>query len=150
MPEARSDNPRQPKGGLSMSEPAQGSEMKQEPVAASSGVPPADVQEGKTFAVLSYVIGLIGLPFFLVPLIMRKNEFALYHAKQCLIIWLAAIVISLVNVIPCLGQIVWVVAMVALLVFNIMGLLNATKGEAKPLPLIGKFAEEWFKGITKV
>jgi uncharacterized membrane protein len=31
-----------------------------------------------------------------------------------------------------------------------MGLINASKGEAKELPVIGKYAEEWFKGIQKV
>ncbi|NQT92531.1 MAG: hypothetical protein HQ559_07205, partial [Lentisphaerae bacterium] len=44
-----------------------------------------DVEEGKAFAVLSYALGIVGIPFFLVPLIMRNNEFSLFHAKQCLL-----------------------------------------------------------------
>ncbi len=135
-----------------MTEQSQGPEVKQEPAAEApvAAASPQDMEQGKTFAILSYVIGFIGLPFFLVPLITRKNEFALYHAKQCLMLWLAAIAVSFVNIVPCLGQIVWLVAIVALLVFNVLGLINATKGEAKPLPLIGKWGEEWFKGITKI
>lgn len=104
-----------------------------------------EVEEGKVFAILSYVIPV----FVLVPLIQRNNEFSLYHAKQCLIIWLIAIVSSLVNVIPCLGQIVWLVVWVALIVFGVMGLINAVKGRMKPLPLIGKWGEDWFKGLKK-
>jgi hypothetical protein len=30
-----------------------------------------------------------------------------------------------------------------------MGLIAAVKGEMKPIPLIGKFAEDWFKGIKR-
>jgi hypothetical protein len=42
------------------------------------------------------------------------------------------------------------VAGIALLVFCIMGLISATKGEVKPVPIIGKWGEEWFEGIKKV
>jgi uncharacterized membrane protein len=116
------------------------------PPSATSPVDAKEVEEGKVFAILSYVI-----PFFvLVPLIQRNNAFSLYHAKQCLIIWLIAIAASIVGVIPCLGWIVCLVVWVALLVFSVMGLINAVKGLAKPLPLIGKWGEEWFKGLKKV
>ena len=56
----------------------------QEPTAAqpATGAPlPKDVEEGRTFAILSYALSFISIPFFLVPLIMRNNEFSLYHAK---------------------------------------------------------------------
>lgn len=118
-----------------------------EPEPAGSG---QEVEEGKVFAVLSYALNFVGIPFFLVPLIMRNNEFSLYHAKQSLLIWLAALVTGLVNVIPCLGQIVWLVAVIFLAVLNIMGLINASKSIQKPVPLIGQWAEDWFKGLRKV
>lgn len=109
-----------------------------------------EVEAGKAFSVLSYVLNFLGLPFFLLPLIQRNNAYSLFHAKQCLMVWLSALILSALNVIPCLGQIAFVVGLVALQVFNIIGLINATKGEAKPLPVIGKWGEDWFKGITKV
>jgi uncharacterized membrane protein len=130
-------------------EPAAPAAEAAEAPAESAGGGDKEVEEGKVFAILSYVLNLVGLPFFLVPLIMRNNEFSLYHAKQCLLIWLAAIVIALVNVIPCLGQIVYLAVCVFLLVLDIIGLVNATKAEAKPIPVIGKWAEDWFKGIKK-
>ena len=120
-------------------------------------VPPApvstEVEEGKTFAILSYALGLIGLPFFLIPLIMRNNEFSLYHAKQCLLLWLAGLVVSVIGsvlMIVCIGIVILTAGWVFLLVLDIMGLANAIKGEQKPLPLIGKYADEWFKGLKKV
>ena len=123
-------------------------------------IPPAapdpmskDVEEGRVFAILSYALGLIGLPFFLVPLIMRNNEFSLYHAKQCLVLWLAGIAVSVVSVplmVVCVGLILLPAAMIFLVVLDVMGLIAAVKGEQKPVPLLGKFGEEWFKGLIKI
>ena len=49
----------------------------------------------------------------------------------------------------CIGAILMPLSGVFLLVLNIMGLISATKLEQKPLPLIGKWGEDWFKGIQK-
>lgn len=111
-----------------------------------------EIEEGKVFAVLSYVLSFVGLPFFLVPLIMRNNEFSLYHAKQCLQLWLAGIVLSAISApltVVCIGAILWPVGAVILVVLSIMGVINASKGELVPVPMIGKLAVDWFKGIKK-
>lgn len=111
-----------------------------------------EIEEGKAMAVLSYVLSLAGLPFFIIPLIMRNNDFALYHAKQCLMIWIVGIVGSAIGgilTVICIGVIVLLAVGIYLLVITIMGIINSAKGEAIPLPLIGSYAEEWFKGITK-
>lgn len=123
-----------------------------EEVAAPSPVVTQDMQEGKLFAILSYALSLIGLPFFLVPLIMRNNEFSLYHAKQCLILWLGGIAVSVVGGILsaiCIGVVILLAGWIFLLVLNIIGLINSVKGLQKPLPLIGKWGEDWFKGLQK-
>jgi uncharacterized membrane protein len=122
-----------------------------QPAAASTL--PKEVEEGRTFAILSYALSLIALPFFLVPLIMRNNEFSLYHAKQCLLLWLAGIVVSVAAaplMLICVGVILVPAAGIFLLVLGIMGLINAIKGEQKPVPLVGKYADDWFKGLKKV
>ena len=115
--------------------------------------PTDEVEQGKAFAILSYALNFVGLPFFVVPLIMRNNAFSLFHAKQSLLIWLAGIVVSIIAV-PlaaiCIGVVLVPAAVAFLLVLNILGLINACKGEIKVVPLIGKWAEQWFKGITKV
>lgn len=110
-----------------------------------------EVEEGKAFAVLSYALFFV--PFFLIPLIMRNNDFSLYHAKQCLLLWIAGAAGSMVCSIlsmACIGLLMFPILFVACLVFTIMGLMTASKGEVKPLPVIGKYAEDWFKGIRKV
>ncbi len=112
-----------------------------------------EFEEGKIFAILSYVLSLVGIPFFLIPLIMRNNEYALYHAKQCLMLCIAGIILFTISA-PlcaiCIGFILLPAAGIFLLVLTIMGLINATKPELKPIPLLGKLADNWFKGIKKV
>lgn len=123
------------------------------PAGAEPALTPQEIEEGKVFAILSYALSIIGLPFFLVPLIMRNNEFSLYHAKQCLMIWLAGIAVGIAGGILtfiCIGPIVWIVGYIFLLVISIIGLINAAQGQMKPLPLIGKWGEDWFKGLKKV
>jgi len=123
------------------------------PEAPAGGGASKDVEEGKVFAILTYALSFVGLPFFLVPLIMRNNDFSLYHAKQCLILWLAGVVGSVLSSIlmaVCIGAILLPIVLVFCLVLNIIGLINAVKAETKPLPLIGKWGEDWFKGIRKV
>ena len=111
-----------------------------------------EVEEGKAFAILSYALSLIGLPFFLIPLIMRNNDFSLYHAKQTMMIWLVGIagaVVSGILSFICVGVILGVVLAIGLLVLTIMGLINAAQGQQKPVPIIGQWGEDWFKGLVK-
>jgi uncharacterized membrane protein len=98
------------------------------------GIPdPQDVEKNKVMAILAYII-------FFIPLIAaRESKFAMYHANQGLVLFLAAVVINIVGgIIPFIG---WFVILpfgwIAVLVFAIIGIINASKGEVKPLPLIG-------------
>lgn len=112
-----------------------------------------EIEEGKTFAILSYALSILSLPFFLVPLIMRNNEFSLYHAKQCLIIWLGGIAVGVIGSLlmaVCIGIVLLPAGFIFLLVIDVMGLMNAINGRAKPVPVLGKWGENWFKGVTKV
>ena len=123
-----------------------------EGAASTSPEDARDIEEGKVFAILSYVLTFICIPFFLLPLILRNNRFSLYHAKQCLMLWLAGIVLSAISVpltVICIGVILLPIAGVFLVVLNIMGLINAVKEEQKPIPVIGKWGEDWFKGLQK-
>ena len=129
----------------------------QEPTAAqpATGAPlPKDVEEGRTFAILSYALSFISIPFFLVPLIMRNNEFSLYHSKQCLMLALCGIVIGILGTILtpvfCIGIVLMLAGSIFILVLCIIGLIGSVKGEQKPLPVIGKYADDWFKGLKKI
>jgi len=110
------------------------------PVAGGGGgVDPADVEKNKIFAVLAY-IGIL----FLVPLLAAKDsKFARYHTNQGVILFLCAvagwIVAMVLSFIPFVGCLAWPTVAICLLVFMVMGIINAAGGQCKPLPLIGQF-----------
>ena len=114
---------------------------------------PPEVAEGQTFAILTYALSLTLLPFFFLPLILRNNSFSLYHAKQSLVLWILGIVSLYVGsllMVFCVGVAIIAATSVLLIVLNIVGLIHAIKGEQKPLPLVGEWAEAWFRGIRKI
>ena len=101
------------------------------------------IEEGKVWAIIGYLWIL-----FLVPLLAKKdNKFALYHAKQGLILFIAEIVIWVVAFILMFIRFVgWAIAAIlwiAILVLFIIGIVNAATGKYKALPLIGQIAEKW-------
>ena len=68
-------------------------------------------------------------------------------------IWLAGIIlgaVSAVLTVICIGPIIGLVGGLLLLVLNIMGLIQTINGKAEPLPLLGPYAVNWFKGLTTV
>lgn len=97
---------------------------------------PADIENNKVMAVLSY-IGIL----FLVPLLAAKeSKFARFHVNQGLVLFLAGIVSSVVAVVPLIGVILSAVCSIFLTVLMILGIINAATGKAKELPLIGKIS----------
>ena len=109
-----------------------------------------DAQDGKVIALLSYIFGIVAL----VPLIQRNNAFALYHAKQVLILFIAAIAASIALmivgfVLPASVSLILSFAfMLAMVGLVIIGVLNSWNCRARPLPIIGAFGERFFGGIT--
>jgi uncharacterized membrane protein len=115
-------------------------------------IPAEEVAAGKTIALLSYILSLIGLPFWLYPIIVRDNEFSLYHAKQCFMMWIASAVlytVASILTLVAIGCLIYPVALVMGIVWIIKGIINTNNGQAIPLPIIGKWAVDLFKGITK-
>ena len=93
----------------------------------TSQMDPADIEQNKVFAILSYFWIL-----WLIPLLAAKeSKFARFHANQGLVLFIASIICGIV---PILG---WLLSIVVL-VFAIMGIVSAVQGQAKDLPLIGK------------
>lgn len=94
---------------------------------------PNDIEQNKSVAALGYIL-------FLIPMIgTRNSQYAQFHANQgllvqvlMLVIWLVVLLIPivLVNLIAQLLNIICVV-------WIVLGILHAIRGEAKPLPLIG-------------
>lgn len=104
----------------------------------------------KTLALVSYIT-LIG---WLVAFFSSKDNrdpLVKYHLKQsfglCIVGIIFNVVFSvLIRIIPVLSYLFLIIALI-LFVFLIIGILNANKGENKPLPVIGKMFEDKFDFI---
>lgn len=123
--------------------------------AKDEAVSAKEAEDGKIFALLCYIIMI----FSIVPIIQRDNAFSLYHAKQGLILLIAAIVgnIALTIVwivlgivgLDIVGTILSLAFMVAVIALIVIGAMNAWNGRQRPLPVIGPFGEKLFKGMKK-
>ncbi len=95
----------------------------------------ADVEENKQVAALSYVWVLV-----LVPLLTKRDsEFAQFHAKQGLILFIIEILAGFVFWIPIIGQLIALVLLVA----AVMGVYKSLNGEWWKMPYI----YEWSKKV---
>ena len=112
-----------------------------------------NVEEGKVCALLSYL--LIGVIWYFVDEKMKSNSFVKFHAKQGLVLFLFSIgwsvVLGIVTAVTSFGllflwPIIGILRFVPL-IFGIMGIMSALNGEEKELFLIGKYANQWFKGL---
>ena len=92
---------------------------------------------GKVMAGLSYISVL-----FMLPYLFRKNdEFATYHAKQGMGLFIASIIGDIAGSLLGVG---WLVGL-ARIFLAITGIKNVVDGKKKPLPYIGN----WFKDLLK-
>lgn len=77
----------------------------------------------------------------------KKNAFASYHIRQSIGISLLSIALRVLLSFADLGQIGDIIGL-APLVLAIFGIINASKLEEKPVPILGDQFNEWFKGIA--
>ena len=97
-----------------------------------------DIEDNKLVAAIGY-LGVLCL----VPLLLKKDSpYAQHHGKQGLVITIAWILLWIGNIIPVLGQIVWFVGSIALLILVVMGMMKAMAGEMWVMPYLGKYASQ--------
>ncbi len=105
-----------------------------------------DINTNKGMAILAYFGPLVFIPIFAA----KGSKFARYHSNQGLLLLIAAvawgIVYSIINSILLaiswrlytVSSIIGILSLVFFVLF-IIGILNASNGRAKELPVIGKF-----------
>ena len=99
--------------------------------------PQQDMQEDRLIAAIGY-LGILCL----VPLLLKKNSaFAQHHGKQGLVILMAWLILWVGNIVPILGQIVWTLGTLVLLMLIILGMVNALQGRMWEMPVLGKYAK---------
>tara|TARA_Y100000031_G_C8160303_1_gene356652 strand:- start:518 stop:850 length:333 start_codon:yes stop_codon:yes gene_type:complete len=103
-----------------------------------------DVEDGKVFAFLGIFLTVIG--FIIVLLAKKDNKYAMYYAKQGLVLFIAYVIAAIVNMIlafiPFIGWLLMLVIWIGLLVLWVFGLVYSLSGEEKEIPLIGQFAKK--------
>jgi len=109
-----------------------------------------EASEGKIPAVLSY-FGVLGLLIAYLMTQNKKNSFVAYHMRQgigFLILSIALYIVAFILAIavPKIGFIA-MLAYLGILVFWVLGIINAVGGHKKPLPLVGEKFQEWFKNV---
>ena len=91
----------------------------------------AQSEPNKLFAVLSYINILFVLPY----LLCGDDEFAMFHARQGMILFIVLAVATLLGSLLNLG---WIVQLLGIY-FILKGAGNAANGKMEPLPYIGGF-----------
>lgn len=95
--------------------------------------------DGKTIGIVSYIT-LIGWIIAIILNSSTKSSFASFHLRQTLGLWLMLLVLS---IIPIINIFAWALV----LILWIIGLVSAVNGEEKPVPFVGGYFQEWFKGL---
>lgn len=97
-----------------------------------------DANKNKPMAIIGYILPIL----FFIPLVTdaKNSAFAKFHANQQLNLLLFVVVgyiASSILMFVLIGFLLYFLVMIGSIVFMIMGIINAAKGEMKPLPLIG-------------
>jgi len=99
------------------------------------------MEQNKIMAILGYIIPFL----FFIPLVTdaKTDAFAKFHANQQLNLLLFGVVgwtLASILTAVVIGVLLFPIVSVASLVFAVLGIINVSKGEMKPLPLIGGFS----------
>jgi uncharacterized membrane protein len=89
-------------------------------------------------------LAMVAYLLFFVPLLTeQKNDpFVKYHVKQGFVLFVAACANMLIaTLIPVLFMLYWLLSL-GVLALLIVGLINASSGKEKPLPVIGHLADK--------
>ena len=97
-----------------------------------------EIQEGKFFAVISYIVFLC-----VITLLLKKhNRFAVYHAKQGLVLFVFEVGCFVLSIIPFLGWIIKTFGIVIFIVISLWGILQSVMGNYVRLPVISKISDK--------
>jgi uncharacterized membrane protein len=108
------------------------------PVTPTSEAPGGQAPHKNTgMAIVAYLI------FFLPLLTEAKDDpYVKYHVNQGFVLFLVWLAVSILSWIPPIMFVGWILHL-GLLVFLVIGILNAAQGKEEPLPLIGQFASHF-------
>lgn len=96
------------------------------------------IQEGKFFAAIGYIFVLC-----FVPLILKKgNEFAQFHGRQGLVLFIFELAAAIVKSIPVIGDVVFSFAYVVLGIASLLGIVRVLMNEYWRMPVVYNVASK--------
>jgi len=96
------------------------------------------IKEGRFFAVISYVSFLC-----IITLLLKKNNnFALYHAKQGLVLFVMEVVAFILSIIPLLGWLIGIFGYMLFLLVSLWAIMQAALGIYCRIPVITEISEK--------
>lgn len=99
-----------------------------------------EAEEGKVFAFLGVFLTVIG--FIIVLLAKKENKYAIFYAKQGLVLFIAYVALAIIMMVPLLGWIIGGLGMIILFIFWVIGIVYSLSGEEKEIPIIGELAKK--------
>ncbi len=111
-----------------------------------------DKSDGKVMAIIAY----LGILVFIPLLTQKNNRFVMFHVQQGLGLFIAWVILwilfmfidrmlfsNMMTFPLCGGSIIYGVIKLGLFILMILGIINASKGEMKELPVVGGFAKSF-------
>ena len=109
-------------------------------------IDPADVSANRVMGILAYISWLVLIPIFAA----KDSKFARFHANQGLLLAIAGTALTVTQfilllllgrlwILKLIIRLLFLVPQLFLVVLTILGIVNAAKGRAKELPIVGKF-----------
>lgn len=103
------------------------------------------VKDGKTIAIISH-FWIIGLVIAFIMNMNKKNYFASFYIRQMI----GLNILQFLNgaiVYKFFGNSISYIVGIVIIIFWVMSLLGAIKGEEKETPVLGEHFQNWFRGI---
>lgn len=100
--------------------------------------------DDKIWAFLGVLLTIVG--FVLVLLLKKDSKYAMYYAKQGLVLFIAGVVVGIAsiifNIVPVVGKIVSSLLWLFVIILWIISLVYSLSGKEKDVPLIGELARK--------
>lgn len=96
----------------------------------------------KLFAFLATFLSIVG--FIIALLTKKEDKYVMHYAKQSLAIFILFVIAWVVMIVPIIGWIVgWIVYVIGVILW-LISWIYALSGDMKDVPIMGKYAKEWF------
>lgn len=107
-------------------------------------VTPASEAQGEQTPHKNTGMAIVAYLIFFLPLLTdaKDDPYVKYHVHQGFVLFLVWLAVSILSWIPPIMFVGWILHL-GLLVFLVIGILNAAQGKEEPLPLIGQFADRF-------